>query len=161
MESPDLWEASLRMITAVVVGASVGINRELHNRPAGLRTHALVALGASVSVIAGATLSATAEHRADVVSRIVQGIVTGVGFLGAGVILRDPSGRVQGLTTAAAIWVTALFGVACGVGAYREVLIALALVFAVLIAGGPIERVFERYARRSPGDNERGGVSGP
>jgi len=161
MESPDLWETSLRMITAVVVGASVGINRELHNRPAGLRTHALVALGASVSVIAGATLAATAEHRADVVSRIVQGIVTGVGFLGAGVILRDPSGRVQGLTTAAAIWVTALFGVACGVGAYREVLIALALVFAVLIAGGPIERVFERYARRSPGDNERGGASGP
>ena len=77
----------------------------------------------------------------------MQGIVTGIGFLGAGVILRDPGdGHVQGLTTAAAIWVSALLGVACGMGAYREAVIALALVFVILLFGGPIERVAHRFA---------------
>ena len=90
-------------------------------------------------------ISASGEHRADVISRVVQGVLTGIGFLGAGVILRDPGeGRVHGLTTAAAIWVTALFGVASGAGAYREVGVAFALVLLVLWFGGPIEGLVHR-----------------
>jgi len=76
---------------------------------------------------------------------VAQGVLTGVGFLGAGVILRDPGdGRVHGLTTAAAVWVTALFGVASGAGAYREVGAGFVLVLLVLWFGGPIERLVRR-----------------
>ena len=149
-------EVPIRLLAAVLAGAVIGLNRELHNKPAGLRTHALVGLGAALAVITAATLTQTADHQADVVSRVVQGVITGIGFLGAGVILRDPGdGRVQGLTTAAALWVTALFGVACGVGSYREVGIGMVMVFAVLLVGGPIERFAHRLARE-PRDRHGG-----
>jgi putative Mg2+ transporter-C (MgtC) family protein len=147
----DSAEVLARLLTAVVIGAGIGANRELHNKPAGLRTHALVGLGAALAVVGSATLAATPEQRADVVSRVIQGIITGIGFLGAGVILRDPGDRrVHGLTTAAAVWVTALFGVACGAGAYREVAVALVLVFAILVAGGSIERLVNRLLGGRP-----------
>ena len=148
MTISEPFEVPMRLLTAVLAGAVIGLNRELHNKPAGLRTHALVSLGAALAVVTAETLTRTPDHQADVVSRVVQGVITGIGFLGAGVILRDPGGgRVQGLTTAAALWVTALFGVACGVGAYREVGIGIVMVFAVLLIGRPIERFAHRFAR--------------
>ena len=76
-------------------------------------------------------------------------MVAGIGFLGGGVILRDPGrGRVQGLTTAAAIWVTALFGAACGIGAFQAVGFGVVLMFVVLTVGGPIERLALRFFLR-------------
>jgi putative Mg2+ transporter-C (MgtC) family protein len=145
MAAREILEIIARLSAATLVGAALGINRELHDKPAGLRTHSLVSLGAALVVVSSRTLAASVDHQADIVSRVVQGIVTGIGFLGAGVILRDPGdGHVQGLTTAAAIWVSALLGVSCGIGAYREVVIAFALVFAILLIGGPIERVAHR-----------------
>ena len=146
-------ETSARLLIAVLFGALIGINRDLHGKPAGLRTHALVALGAALAVLASARLAGSGDHQADVVSRVAQGVLTGVGFLGAGVILRDPGdGRVHGLTTAAAVWVTALFGVASGAGAYREVGAGLVLVLLVLWFGGPIERLVRRIFRGPTAD---------
>jgi len=112
-----------------------------------------VALGAALAVLASARLAGSGDHQADVVSRVAQGVLTGVGFLGAGVILRDPGdGRVHGLTTAAAVWVTALFGVASGAGAYREVGAGFVLVLLVLWFGGPIERLVRRIFRGPTAD---------
>ena len=146
-------ETSARLLIAVLFGALIGINRDLHGKPAGLRTHSLVALGAALAVLASARLAGSGDHQADVVSRVAQGVLTGVGFLGAGVILRDPGdGRVHGLTTAAAVWVTALFGVASGAGAYREVGAGSALVLLVLWFGGPIERLVRRVFREPSAD---------
>jgi putative Mg2+ transporter-C (MgtC) family protein len=109
----------------------------------------LVALGSALAVLAAARSAGSGDHRADVVSRVAQGVLTGIGFLGAGVILRDPGdGRVHGLTTAAAIWVTALFGVACGAGAYQEVGLGFVLVLLVLWLGGPIEQLVRRVLRQ-------------
>ncbi len=138
-------EITARLLVAVLFGALIGINRDLHGKPAGLRTHALVALGAALAVLSAARLASSTAHQADVVSRVAQGVLTGVGFLGAGVILRDPGeGRVHGLTTAAAIWVTALFGVASGAGAYREVASGFVLVLLILTLGGPCEKFVRR-----------------
>jgi len=94
-------ETALRLGAALLVGALFGLNRELHGKPAGLRTHALVTLGAATAT---ALILRTVDGHfitdANAVSRVVQGILTGVGFLGAGVILRDPAGHVTGVTTA-------------------------------------------------------------
>jgi putative Mg2+ transporter-C (MgtC) family protein len=152
MPALTLSEISARLLVAVLFGVLIGINRDLHGKPAGLRTHALVALGAAVVVLAAERLAGS-DRQADVISRVAQGVITGVGFLGAGVILRDPGdGRVHGLTTAAAIWVTALFGVASGAGAFREVGLGFVLVLLVLSVGGPIERLVRRVFHHPSAD---------
>ena len=157
----EIIDSGLRLLTAVICGAIVGVNRELHHKPAGLRTHALVALGSALAIVAICDPALTPERRADIGSRVTQGIITGIGFLGGGVILRDTgSPRVHGLTTAAAIWVTALFGVGCGLGAYRAVGIGVALVLVILVVGGPIERIVHRLAGWNPSDFENGGKRG-
>jgi putative Mg2+ transporter-C (MgtC) family protein len=144
----DLLDIAARLSTAVVVGAAVGLNRELHDKPAGLRTHALVGLGSALVVIA----VMAGDHSIDAVSRAAQGVITGIGFLGGGVIVRNrEKGRVHGLTTAATIWVTALFGIACGAGRFRELLVAAVLLFLVLMLGGRIENFVHRAADRASG----------
>jgi putative Mg2+ transporter-C (MgtC) family protein len=138
----ELLEPSLRLLGATTVGALIGLNRDLHGKPAGLRTHALVALGSALIVIvAGGLTGATDFHAADAQSRVIQGLITGIGFLGAGVILHRPDhDRVHGLTTAAAIWVAALLGAACGAGEAMPVCIASMLVALILLLGGRLER---------------------
>jgi putative Mg2+ transporter-C (MgtC) family protein len=83
------------------------------------------------------------------ISRVLQGILTGIGFLGAGVILRDPSGHVTGLTTAATIWICAVLGVACGLGYWSVLGIAVGLTALVLVVGKPIEHLAERLFKRN------------
>src|SRR5947207_360300 len=110
-------EIALRLGAALLVGTILGLNRELHGKPAGLRTHALVSLGAAVAtivVLKSPDGSLATDQNA--ISRVVQGILTGVGFLGAGVILHDPNGHISGLTTAATIWICAVLGLVCGLG---------------------------------------------
>ena len=142
-------ETALRLGAALVVGALFGLNRELHGKPAGLRTHALVSLGAAaaaVLILRSPDGHLTGEPNA--ISRVVQGILTGVGFLGAGVIMRDPAGHVTGLTTAATVWVCAVLGLVCGLG-YWFVLGATALLTAIiLLLGRPLERLAERLFHR-------------
>lgn len=103
----------IRIVAAIVLGAAVGWERERARKPAGLRTHILVCLGTTVFVIS----CSAAGMSSDGLSRVIQGIVTGLGFIGAGSILKLSAERdVQGLTTAAGIWMTAAIGVAVGLG---------------------------------------------
>lgn len=137
-----------RLGASVLVGGLVGLNRDLHHKPAGVRTHALVSLGAALVVVAALPPDPADPHRYDALSRIVQGVLTGIGFLGAGVILRNPDKQhISGLTTAATIWLTALLGVACGIGQYLPVAIASVVAAIVLMFGGRFERAFRHWAR--------------
>ena len=137
-----------RMLAALVVGAIIGLDRDLTGKPAGLRTHALVCIGSAALVLSALLSGAGAEG----VSRGIQGLVAGIGFLGAGVIVHhERKHRVQGLTTAASIWVAAGLGAACGLGLYRLVALALVMALFVLLAGGPIERTLaKRFGREKP-----------
>jgi putative Mg2+ transporter-C (MgtC) family protein len=129
-----------RLGVAALIGGAIGLNRYLHHKSTGLRTLGLVACGA-----AGLVLAAGGDAHADSASRVIQGILTGVGFIGAGVILRDRGDeRVHGLTTAAAVWVTAAVGAVCGAGAWQIIVVLSLLVAIILLVGGPIERWFER-----------------
>jgi putative Mg2+ transporter-C (MgtC) family protein len=142
MQNLEWLDVVARLVSAVLAGAVLGINRDLHHKPAGLRTHALVSLGSAMVVVVAASIG---EASAETVGRAIQGLVTGVGFIGAGVILHhDAERRVVGLTTAASIWVAAALGVACGGGDWVVALLGLALTLGVLVFGGPIERVWER-----------------
>ncbi|HEV7489393.1 MAG TPA: MgtC/SapB family protein [Rhodanobacteraceae bacterium] len=143
---PDAWlDILARLLLSVIVGAVIGLNRDLHHKQAGVRTNALVSLGAALAVLVVAPPGIDPTHRIDAMSRVIQGVITGIGFLGAGVILRNPaSHRVSGLTTAAAVWLAALLGVACGAGNYAAVLIALVLGIGVIVCGGPLERWFRK-----------------
>ena len=132
----DIIEIIVRAGAAVLAGAALGLNRDLHGKPTGIRTLALVGLGSAVAVMA-----VSDSHDVSAVSRVVQGILTGIGFLGAGVIIRNNEGRkIHGLTTAACAWLTACIGVTCGAGEWRIVLVSVFLAFLVLIAGGPLEK---------------------
>lgn len=157
---PGIQEIILRLGVATVVGGTIGLNRDLHGKPAGLRTHALVTLGAALLALTSLQISTTLGGSvSDSLSRVIQGIVTGIGFLGAGVIIRNQAGHVHGLTTAATIWVAASLGVVCGVGYWLAVAVAVVLVFLILMFGGPVERSLERVTGRSkkgsPMDSQR------
>lgn len=151
---PVEWlDVVLRLGAATLVGGLLGLNRDLHDKPAGLRTHSLVSLGAALVLVTSHHL-AGGGSATDVVassSRTLQGILTGVGFLGAGVILHDRLGRrVHGLTTAATLWISAVLGIACGAGAWWAALVSTVLIFAVLTWGGSLENSCHRLFRRSP-----------
>ena len=106
-------DIAARLGFAVAIGVVIGLNRWLRHKPAGVRTHALVTLGAALATV---LISRDANGDAQAVSRVIQGLVTGVGFIGAGVILHvGAEHRVQGLTTAAALWASAILGIVCGV----------------------------------------------
>ena len=138
IEWPD---AIIRLSAAVLIGGAIGIDRELRGKPTGVRTMSIVALGSALVVLAS-------QHpggpEANAASRVIQGVITGIGFLGAGVILRNPAGKkVHGLTTAAAIWLTACIGVTCGLGAWPLVGTAAFLVAVILAFGQPLERALD------------------
>ena len=119
----------LRVIAATLLGAVVGLEREKAGKPAGFRTHILVSLGTAIVVLA----CAGSQMSMDGLSRVIQGIVTGIGFIGAGSILKlDQERHIQGLTTAAGLWMTAAIGVACGLGTIGLALIATVMTLIVL-----------------------------
>jgi putative Mg2+ transporter-C (MgtC) family protein len=137
------FDIAARLAVATLVGAVLGADREVRNKPAGLRTHALVSLGSALVVVV--TLGLSGPGQADPVSRAIQGIIAGVGFLGAGAILKGRShDEVSGLTTAASIWLVASLGVACGAGYWLASLVALILALVVLVFGGPFEGTLRR-----------------
>ena len=142
-------ETALRLGAALILGGMIGSNRELHGKPAGLRTHALVSLGAAVAtlvVLKSPDGSLLIDPNA--IGRVVQGILTGIGFLGAGVILRDPKGHVTGLTTAATIWMCAVLGIVCGLGYWGILAITIGLTAFALLFGRRVERLAERLLTR-------------
>jgi putative Mg2+ transporter-C (MgtC) family protein len=132
-----------RLCAAALSGAIVGVNRDLAGKPIGARTLGLVALGAAVVAVAGVQAQGVAENP-DALSRVVQGVIQGVmagiSFIGAGVILRDPHARtVEGLTTAATVWVAAALGIACGLASWSVAGIGLAIAVGLLAGVGWIE----------------------
>jgi putative Mg2+ transporter-C (MgtC) family protein len=130
----DDIEMILRLLAALGAGALVGYERSFHGRPAGLRTHVLVCLASAVlmlvTVYEDHWVRTTGDSRLDP-TRMAQGIMTGIGFLGAGVIVKEGL-NVRGLTTAASIWITAAIGVLAGVGLYLPMIFAVALTLTVL-----------------------------
>ena len=138
----DAVAIAVRLGAAIVAGAVIGMDRELKRKPAGLRTHALVSLGAAIVIIATVGSSQAAP---DAMSRAIQGIITGIGFLGAGVIMQyETERRVEGLTTAASIWVAAGLGIACGAGFVELAMIAVAATLIVLVGGYWLEEMIGR-----------------
>jgi putative Mg2+ transporter-C (MgtC) family protein len=109
------WEAIVRTVAALVAGGAIGLERSYHGRAAGLRTYALVSFGSALLVAGGQYELFPADSGE--VTRIIQGIVTGIGFLGAGVIVKEGF-SVRGLTTAASIWCAAAIGIVLGAGSY-------------------------------------------
>ena len=135
----------IRLAAAVGVGALIGLDRELRRKPAGLRTLALVALGSALFIIE--TIDTTRGVYTDATSRVIQGIVTGVGFLGAGSIMRNIGEEsVRGLTTAASIWLAAAMGIACGLANWPLVVVGGLLGVLVLVIT-PVERVIHNRRR--------------
>jgi putative Mg2+ transporter-C (MgtC) family protein len=133
-----LWRLALAMLLAVIIGA----DRERHDKPAGLRTIAMVGVGGCLF-----GLLATMAFVGDASSRVVQGLVTGVGFLGAGTIIKERS-RIEGLTTAATIWTVSGIGLAAGMGWYAlAVMAATAVVFVLTVL-----RHFEARHRKAAGE---------
>jgi putative Mg2+ transporter-C (MgtC) family protein len=130
----DDYEMILRLLAALAAGALIGYERSFHGRPAGLRTHVLVCLASAllmlVTVYEDHWVRTTGDSRLDP-TRMAQGIMTGIGFLGAGVIVKEGL-NVRGLTTAASIWITAGIGVLAGVGLYLPLVVSVILTLAVL-----------------------------
>jgi putative Mg2+ transporter-C (MgtC) family protein len=135
-DARQLLRVIIRLIAATLLGAVVGFERERAGKPAGLRTHILVCLGTTVFVL-GSTGVGMAQ---DGISRVIQGIITGIGFLGAGSILKLSEERdIQGLTTAAGIWMTSAIGVAVGLGSLGLALLGAVLTLIILALMGPLE----------------------
>ena len=117
-------ETMVRILLAIALGGVIGFERELKHRPAGLRTHMLVSLGATIFTLTSISFAVDP-------ARIAAAIVTGIGFLGAGSII-STRGHMHGITTAATLWIVASIGLSVGVGQYWIAIISTALVFAIL-----------------------------
>src|ERR1700741_1587784 len=124
----DNLDIAVRLGVATLVGVLLGLNRDLHGKSTGVRTLGLVCLGSALAVLSIHAATGAQE------SRVIQGIVTGVGFLGAGGIIRSEKGHhMQGLTKAVCVWVTACVGSACAIAQWQIVVIGVALVLVILV----------------------------
>jgi putative Mg2+ transporter-C (MgtC) family protein len=131
-----LLRVAIRLLAALILGGIIGIQREHSGKAAGFRTHMLVCLGTAVFVITCSSVG----MEFDAVSRVIQGLVTGIGFIGAGTILKlESEEEIKGLTTAAGIWMTAAIGITVGLGAVGVGLISTVLALIILALAQPIE----------------------
>jgi putative Mg2+ transporter-C (MgtC) family protein len=154
----DFGDVALRLAMSVLIGALIGLDREWRGKPVGIRTLALVSLGAALVSVSTVHLTVL-NNEPDAVSRVVQGIIQGVmagiGFIGAGAILRHPEQReVQNLTTAATVWVAAALGIACGLAAWEIVWIGAGLTIVVLVVLNPLDRWIDRRRDEVKGDSK-------
>ena len=147
-EEPTLLQAATRITAAIILGALVGWDRERRDKPAGLRTHAMVCLGAAAYTLVTLHFFNAGREAGSMnvdAIRLIDGLVGGIGFLGAGTIIQA-RGRVEGITTAASIWVAGAVGLACGIGQYA--LATLAILASILVLAGLT--VVENKMRREP-----------
>jgi putative Mg2+ transporter-C (MgtC) family protein len=157
--SPEtLLDLLLRLVLAAALGGVIGLNREWEQKPAGLRTHALVGLGSALFALAGLLLAVEGPVQDETApSRILQGLVAGVGFIGGGAILRrEHQGSIEGLTTATSIWIVAAVGVASGLGMWRSALAAVLIAFVILTVGLVVDRLLGRLRRQQDGRPRHG-----
>jgi putative Mg2+ transporter-C (MgtC) family protein len=130
------------ILVATVLGGIIGIEREIHHKPAGLRTNMLICMGAAVFTL-------IAQHigiNPDAESRIIQGVITGVGLLGAGVLIHQ-QGNVHGLTTAATVWLVTAIGIACGARLYGIAIAAEIPAILILIGLQPYEQKLRKNSQ--------------
>lgn len=146
MSEPDVL---IRLVLATLLGGLVGIERQIHHKPAGLRTHILVCIGACMCMIIGISLNKEFGNSIDP-TRIAAQVVSGIGFLGAGTIMVSKA-SVKGLTTAASIWATSVLGLAIGNGMFFTASIAAMLMVTVLLM---FEFVEEKFALKASDENE-------
>lgn len=142
----DLWEYGIRIGAALLSGLLIGIEREIRNKNAGLKTNALVSLGAAVFVLV--SLHFRGEPSVDI-TRVMGQVVTGIGFIGAGVILHTGT-TVRGLTTAATVWCSAGAGCLAAVGLYAELFILTLLIVFVNVFFGYLDKYINRKLKRDP-----------
>jgi putative Mg2+ transporter-C (MgtC) family protein len=136
----------LRLVLAALLGGLLGLERERQGKAAGVRTHMLVAAGSALVVLVPLQMGMDEDG----VSRVIQGLLAGIGFLCAGAILKNERDeQVQGLTTAAGIWMTSAIGVAAGLGREMTAALSTLLVLCILLLEGPIRRLGVRPGRRS------------
>ena len=148
----DGWDIILRLGVATLACGAIGLNRDLHGKPIGLRTLGTVGLATALAVLFVDQQAADPAKVSDATSRVIQGILTGIGFLGAGVIMRsDRFHDIKGLTSAACVWLAACIGIVSGAGEWRLVAAALAIAFIILLFGGPVER----FVHKALGGEER------
>jgi putative Mg2+ transporter-C (MgtC) family protein len=147
----DLGDVLLRLGAAALAGVVVGLNRDIEDKPIGMRTLSLVSLGSAIVVVSAINfpgMSADPDATSRVIQGIIQGVMTGISFIGAGVILRDAKAQTaKGLTTAATVWITAALGIACGLGAWLIAIIGAAGSLVLLIG-------LRWIGRRLFGDND-------
>ena len=149
LQHADQVEIAVRLIGASIAGMAIGLNRDIHNKPIGMRTLGLVALGSAIVILSGSVYEGL-HFGQDAVSRVVQGILTGLGFLGAGSILRAKDGtEVQGLTTASTVWIAAALGVTAGLGAWFITIAGTLVTLLLLTYGTRLERRLIRIFGKS------------
>lgn len=141
MEALTLLDIAIRLVAAAVLGGIIGLDRNLHAKSTGIRTHGLVAVGSAFVVVIGASVDGAIDQ--DSVARIAQGILAGIGFLGAGVIMRE-EGNVRGLNTAATLWGSAAVGAAAGADLIVEAVLGALFVLAANTLLRPIVNTINR-----------------
>lgn len=148
----EIARTILRLVTASVLGAVLGFERESKGKAAGVKTHMLVAMGAAIFILAASQFGVSPAD----MSKVIEGIISGIGFLGAGAILKSRSGqRVEGLTTAAGIWMTAAIGVAVGLGHQGTAVISTLLALFVFALMPRIVDRFDALGGSKRGDKSR------
>ncbi|QFR31790.1 MgtC/SapB family protein [Ancylobacter sp. TS-1] len=153
----------LRLLAATLIGMAVGTDRDLKGKPGGMRTLGPVCMGATLVSLTALQVGELNQHP-DATSRVVQGVLqgvlTGVGFIGAGVVLRSEADghEAHRLTTAATVWATAVLGIACALASWNLILLGLVFTVVLLVVANPLERIVERLAaRRAASRNEEAG----
>jgi putative Mg2+ transporter-C (MgtC) family protein len=139
--SPAEIEIVLKLIVAAGLGLALGYEREVHKRPAGLRTHSLICMGAALFTVLSMSFTG---NNVDA-SRVAAGVVTGIGFIGGGILFKSED-RVFGLTTAAELWVAGAIGLAVGIGYYFAALVTTAIVLFILV---PLKHISEEARRKA------------
>lgn len=148
----SVTEVAIRLVVAVLVGGAIGWNRERLDKPAGLRTHMLVSLGSASFTLLGFEVGAHLSPRTGDgfdPTRVLQGVIGGIGFLGAGSIIQN-RGQVSGITTAASVWVAGALGAATGVGAYVLALATTVMSLLILTSAGWVEKRSSKNDKAQP-----------
>jgi putative Mg2+ transporter-C (MgtC) family protein len=156
-EFPAFYDDLARIGAAAFLGGAIGLEREWHGHWAGLRTHMMVAIGAAIFVIGGSTAHG---QNVDGPSRVIQGVASGIGFLGAGTILKlSDKMQIKGLTTASSIWLAAALGIAAGLAEYSLATAAAVISLFILGVLGPIEKFLERRQKLPRNHQQNSGGS--
>ena len=142
----SILEIALKLLLAVALGGIVGLERESSHKPAGFRTNVLICVGATMMMILSVLILQEQEAGGDSLSRIAAGVITGIGFIGAGTIIQS-RGSVLGLTTAATLWAVAGLGLVIGAGYYWIAILFAALILLTLIIFGYVEK---QYFKKAP-----------